>query len=160
LKNKLIFVIGISFVLINIPSIAVSESLYHNNFLPTIDPPDWATCYFIGVLGLTDTVGHPQKPTEFIAGYCQDDFKGQFAGVIARENEGETQPDGYEPIGYIYGRVIGSFMLGIIGNLSSGKKTGMAGIGFRNETHFYFRTMAIVGPTFYLAGKYVTIEEL
>ena len=48
-------------------------------------------------------------------------------------------------------------MLGIIGD-NSDQNSLIVGLGGRNETHFYFRLMGIVGPTFYIAGIYKPIE--
>ena len=44
-------------------------------------------------------------------------------------------------------------MLGIIGD-NSDQQSSIVGLGCSNETHFYFRTMKIIGPNDYLVGKY------
>ena len=112
-------------------------------------PPDWATCSFVGVLGVTDQMGKPLPPSHAVVGYCQDNFKGRLVGAIAELNE-------KEPVGYIGTYVIGRFLLGKMG-ISNENQTLIIGIGGRNETHFYFRTMAIVGPTFYVTGIYLQL---
>jgi hypothetical protein len=48
-------------------------------------------------------------------------------------------------------------MLGIIGD-NSNQQSLIVGIGGSNETHFYFRTMQMVGPNNYLVGKYFPLE--
>ena len=114
------------------------------------DPPEWATGYFYGIRGNTDNEGKPLKPTEYIVGYCSDDFKGKFAGAILNISTKDVT-------GYTGGNIIGPFMLGIIGD-NSGQQSLIVGLGVSNETHFYFRTMAIVGPNNYLVGKYFPLE--
>lgn len=111
------------------------------------DPPEWATNYFIGVIGVTDVNGKPQPYTGYIAGYCEDDFKGRFFGILTEDIESE-------PKGFIGGRIVGLFLLGIISNYSGNQQTFIAGLGLKNETHFYFRLMGIIGPTFYITGKF------
>ena len=114
------------------------------------DPPDWATGYFYGVRGNTDNEGKPLEPNEYIVGYCSDYFKGKFAGAL-------LNIDTEDVIGYTGGKIIGPFMLGIIGDKSE-QKSLIVGLGVSNETNFYFRTMKIVGPNNYLVGKYFPLE--
>lgn len=162
---KKIIIIAVCFLFACIPvasgltisNLKTIQSIVNENKtpeLPNNDPPDWATHGFIGVLGVTDAMGKPQKPASIIAGYCQNEFKGKVAGVIAiREGEENI------PKGYFAGQINGPFMFGILGNITNEKKTFIVGLGFRNETHFYFRIMALVGPTFYISGKYMPLNS-
>ena len=157
--KKLVIVFGICILLAGMPLTTAAvfpQRMKHLNaqipsitepILTTDSPPDWATGYFVGVVGVTDPVGQPQPYAGIVAGYCEDDFKGRFAGLIAEDTESE-------PFGYIGGYILGPFMLGKVGNISSEQQTFVVGLGGRNETHFYFRMMAIIGPTFYMAGMY------
>lgn len=121
---------------------------YYSNYFPLNDPPSWATCGFIGVLGVTDQLGKPvTPPLQVVAGYCADHFNGQFIGAIYEFNETERS-------GYLAGRTIRLFMMAVMGNSSKEQWHPFVGIGGSNETHFYFRMMTIVGPTMYLAGTY------
>lgn len=151
--KKEIIILGICSLFICMP-LTVASPFYYNPMLTVDDPPEWATNYFLGYVGVTDSNGSPQIPAGYIIGYCEDDFKGQFAGIIAVEESEDP-----EPVGFLAGYIIGSFLLGIISNLSTDQQTFMVGLGMRNETHFYFRLMAIIGPTYYMAGIYSPIEE-
>lgn len=152
IRKKIFLIIAVSLVLlIPITSSTYNKEIISNNIHNFLsDPPDWASNYFYGVVGLTDQNGRPQNHMGFTAGYCQDNFKGRFAGYISKDSD-------RDPEFFIAGKTTGFFLLGIIGNISTEKYTGIVGIGMRNETHFYFRIMAIVGPTFYIAGKYLPI---
>ena len=119
-------------------------------FLTIGDPPEWATGYFYGIKGNTDNEGKPLEPNEYIVGYCSDYFKGKFAGALLNI---ETE----DVVGYTGGKIIGPFMLGIIGDKSE-QQSLIVGLGVRNETHFYFRTMKLVGPNNYLVGQYFPLE--
>ena len=156
--KKRIIILGICIFLFGIPSTtAIFNQSIRNPTTQIIDniefvlrkdtPPEWASHGFVGFVGITDQVGRPMQPSHAIIGYCQDNFKGRFAGIIAELEE-------KEPRGYLVGRIIGPFMLGLAANLTNEKHTFVVGLGGSNETHFYFRTMAFVGPTFYVAGKY------
>ena len=68
-------------MLIPISSSAYNKEIISKNIHSFLsDPPDWASDYFYGVFGLTDNNGRPQNHIGFIAGYCQDNFKGRFDG--------------------------------------------------------------------------------
>ncbi len=152
--GKKIFLTAAVFAILIIPMTSavnidkISDNKYQNYLS---DPPEWASNYFYGVVGLTNQNGQPEDYKGITVGYCQNDFKGRFAGVIA-ENDEKT------PKLFIGGKIAGPFLIGVIGNISTEKYAGMVGIGFRNETHFYYRLMGIVGPTFYIAGKYHPIK--
>jgi hypothetical protein len=152
LKKKIFLIITLVFI-ISLPITSplkierINKQVFQEYLL---DPPEWASCYFYGFVGLTNQNGQPGIYWGLTAGYCQDDFKGRFAGLITENSE-------EDPRFFMTGKITGPFLLGIIGNISTEKYTGIVGIGFRNETHFYFRLMGIVGPTFYIAGKYLPI---
>ena len=151
-KKYFLIIAVLSILLIPMTSAVNIDKITNNtpqNYL--IDPPEWATSYFYGIVGLTNQQGQPENNKGITLGYCQKDFKGRFAGVITENSE-------KGPKLFIGGKTAGPFLFGIIGNISTEKYTGMVGIGFRNETHFYFRLMGIVGPTFYIAGKYLPIK--
>jgi len=40
----------------------------------------------------------------------------------------------------------------------SDQQSLIVGLGVSNETHFYFRTMQIIGPNNYFVGKYFPLE--
>lgn len=150
----LIFVIGVLFPTVS--SIQISYLATHDFINPDIvyqvlDIPDWATHEFRGIMGITDTMGHPLRPQRFVGGYCSDSFKDKFLGVIVERNQTEPQA-------FIGGLVKGSFLLGITGEVDNDHRIYLVGIGGSNETHFYFRLMSIRGPTFYIAGIYEPLD--
>jgi hypothetical protein len=122
--------------------------------LSTIDdPPDWATGNFTGVWGF-NILGQPFRPLGWVGGYYSDIFCIKFAGVFA---EFEDQ----QPTGYLGGYIIGPFMLGIVGNITTEEETYFVGIGGYNETssEFYWRIIGIVGPSFYMYGTYTRFSS-
>jgi hypothetical protein len=152
MKKELI-IIAICSILLFMP-ISMALPVYNNNMISLDDPPDWASNYFVGYVGVTNQSGGPQIPAGYIIGYVEDDFKGKYAGIIAVEENEDP-----EPVGFLAGYIIGPFLLGVISNISTDQQTFMVGLGMRNETHFYFRLMAIVGPTYYMAGIYSELED-
>ena len=149
----IIILISISLTFINVKTLGYStiESDHIKILHETIDtPPNWATHYFYGIIGLTSYQGNPEEPKGVIVGSCTDNFKGKFAGIIADTEE-------HEPTGYILGYTGGPVLFGLIGNTNE-QKIPIVGIGLRNETGFYFRIMSIVGPTMYIAGLYELIQ--
>jgi hypothetical protein len=135
-----------------IPSISQHQIFQQNIYINTDpvkgDPPDWATGYFVGVIGITNHMGKPGPRRGHIVGYYEKEgFKGKFAGVIAQRNA-------TEPSGFIGGYLSGRYLVGIMGNISTKKNSPIVGIGVNNETHMYYRLMGLVGPTFYIAGKH------
>jgi len=152
--GKKIFLILIIISIIVLPTVtAIDINKIENNKLKSylVDPPEWASNYFYGIVGATNQNGQPEDHKGVTIGYCQNNFKGKFAGVISEKDE-------KNPEIFIGGKISGPFLFGIIGNISTEKYTGIVGIGFRNETHFYFRLMGILGPTFYITGIYKPIE--
>ena len=159
--KKILIVIGICFLFVSMPLTTafflpttdyINEKIQNTEepFSTIGDPPEWATGYFYGVRGNTDNEGKPLAPTEYFVGYCSDDFKGKFAGAL-------LNIDTEDVIGYTGGKIIGPFMLGIIGD-NTDQQSLIVGLGSNNQTHFYFRTMKIVGPNNYLYGKYFPLE--
>ena len=159
--KKILIVIGICFLFVSMPLTTafflpttdyINEKIQNTEepFSTIGDPPEWATGYFYGVRGNTDNEGKPLAPTEYFVGYCSDDFKGKFAGAL-------LNIDTEDVIGYTGGKIIGPFMLGIIGD-NTDQQSLIVGLGGNNQTHFYFRTMKIVGPNNYLYGKYFPLE--
>ena len=159
--KKILIAIGICFLFSSMPlttAFFLPTTDYMNEKIQNIkksfstidDPPEWATGYFYGVRGNTDNQGKPLEPTEYIVGYCSDNFKGKFAGAILKINTEDVT-------GYTGGNIIGPFMLGII-NDNLYQQSLIVGLGGSNETHFYFRTMGIIGPNNYLVGKYFPLE--
>jgi hypothetical protein len=139
-------------MLIPVTASAYNKEISNNKIHCLIsDPPDWASGYFYGIVGLTDYNGRTQNHMGYTAGYCQDNFKGHFAGLISSDSD-------RDPELFIAGKITGSLLFGSIRNITTEKHLGIVGIGIRNETHFYFRLMAIIGPTFYIAGKYYPIN--
>jgi hypothetical protein len=149
----IIILISISLTSINVKSLGYStiESNHIKILNEILDtPPDWATHYFYGVIGLTSYQGNPEEAKGFIVGYCTDNFKGKFAGIIVDTVE-------QEPTGFILGYTGSPVLFGLIVNTNE-QKIPIVGIGLRNETGFYFRIMSIVGPTMYIAGLYELIQ--
>jgi hypothetical protein len=123
--------------------------------ISTIDnetPPDWATGNFSGIWGL-NIGGQPLPPAGWLTGYYSDMGIGRFVGVFAPFNATNVT-------GYIGGILFGPFMLGIVGNSTTGNMTYFVGLGGANTTHFYWRIMGFVGPTFYMYGMYNKFENV
>lgn len=114
-------------------------------------PPDWATGNFSGVWGL-NIAGQPLPPVGWLAGYYSNMGIGRFVGVFSPFNVTNIT-------GYIGGILLGPFMLGIVGNSTTGNQTYFVGLGGANTTHFYWRIMGFVGPTFYMYGIYTKFKD-
>jgi len=117
---------------------------------PMMDPPEWATYMFKGVIGPTDPNGKPTSYTHYVSGYCQKDFQGRFIGAIAQRN-------GSEVTGFIAGVSNGVLLHAYIGNLETENKILVVGLGRTNHTHCYYRLMPLIGPSIYI---YCTFEVL
>ena len=113
-------------------------------------PPDWAAGNFTGVWGL-NLLGVPLPPSGWIAGYYQEIGLGQFAGVFAKFNQTNAT-------GAILGFMLWVFFIGGVGSIATGNGTYVAGIGVANETHYYVRLNAIIGPSYYVHVKYTRFE--
>jgi hypothetical protein len=151
--KKLYVFMSVSLLISGLPlctALSTSINQINENQLLTFDnvQPEWATGYFVGLIGITSDFGHPGPYGGYIVGYYEkDDFKGKFIGAIGKKDTSEI-------LGFIGGYLGGPFLLGMIGNTSSNKITPVVGIGLNNETHVYYRIMGLIGPTFYFAGKY------
>ncbi len=123
-----------------------AKQVYENSLL---DPPEWATHMFKGVVGVTNINGKPEDPTHFIIGYCQEDFQGRFIGGFVNRDTSEIS-------GYIAGITSGLFLKGVISNEARDARTLVVGLGRTNQTHCYLRVMPFVGPTIYIYGTLET----
>ena len=162
-KHLTIFVMAL--LLILMPVITAMPQKYSNNVvrpirgLPSIenipqtidDPPEWARGNFSGVWGLT-ILGLPLEPAGWIRGYYEEIGLGRFVGEFAEF--GETNATGG-----LIGYMLWIFFLGGVGSLSTGNGTYVSGIGVANETHYYLRLSAIIGPSYYVHVKYTRFNE-
>lgn len=119
---------------------------------PLDSPPEWAEGNFSGVWGL-NILGQPLSPIGWVAGYYDvNGIIGRFEGIFDQFNVTNAT-------GAIGGFFLGPFMFGKIMNITTGNATGFVGLGGANETHFYWRIMGIIGPTFYMYGVYSKFEN-
>jgi hypothetical protein len=51
------------------------------------------------------------------------------------------------------------FFIGGVQSVETGNGTWVAGIGVANETHFYWRLNAIIGPSYYIHCEYSKFDE-
>lgn len=129
-------------------STTLIESVEYTVETEDMDQPDWATGGFRGVIGRTNANGRPAAYSGYIAGFYEnEEFNGRFIGALARRNTSD-------PIGFIRGYIKGPFMIGFIGSRDTDGTKPIVGIGVSNETHAYYRTMSLVGPTVYIACRY------
>ena len=115
-------------------------------------PPDWATGNFSGVWGVT-ILGVPLAPSGWITGYYQKIGLGRLEAVYALFNQTNATS-------YLKGMMLWIFFLGGAGSLLSGNVTWVTGIGVANQTHFYWRINAIIGPSFYIHCQYTKFENI
>lgn len=160
--KKLLFVIGICF-LIALPSTlafptVLKKTEYTKNCVDfdstsaNDTPPSWATGNFSGVWGL-NVLGQPLPPAGWLVGYYSfNGLVGRFEGVFDVFNVTNAT-------GAIGGFFLGPFMFGQIANITTGNATGFVGIGGANTTHFYWRIMGFVGPTFYMYGVHSQLQN-
>ena len=162
--KKLLTAIGICILLVSMPAttaISLQKVKNFKNQLPSVNepiltidtPPHWARGNFTGVWGV-NILGQPLPPTGWVVGYYSDMGFGRFVGVFAEFNETDAT-------GYIGGVILGPFMLGVVGNITSGEETVFVGLGGHNETssEFYFRIMGIISFTFYMSGTYSEFQK-
>jgi hypothetical protein len=109
------------------------------------DPPEWANGNFSGEWGIT-LLGLPVKALGWIEGYYQNIGFGRLEGYLAEFNKTASTK--------ISGVMLYVFFLGGVEDISTGNGTFVSGIGIANETHFYWRISAIIGPSFYMACEY------
>ncbi len=162
--KKILSILGVCFLLVAMSAMsAMPISVNKNariikpnlpNFqkpLPTLDdPPEWANGNFTGVWGL-NILGIPLPPSGWIYGYYQEIGLGQLAAVFAEFNQ-------TEPTGAILGIMLWVFFIGGVGSIATGNGTYVAGIGVANETHYYLRLNAIIGPSYYMHVEYTRFE--
>jgi hypothetical protein len=132
-------------------SIKIQVPVSPSPILDNGTPPDWATGNFSGIWGI-NVVGQPFPPAGWLAGYYSNMGIGRFVGVFALFNATNVT-------GYIGGILLGPFMLGIVGNSTTKNQTFFVGLGGANQTHFYWRIMGFVGPTFYMYGIYTPFHN-
>jgi hypothetical protein len=114
------------------------------------DPPEWANGNFSGVWGVT-ILGIPTDPLGWIDGYYEEIGLGRLAAEFAEF--GETNATGG-----LLGYMLWIFFLGGVGSLATGNGTYVSGIGVANETHYYLRLNAIIGPSYYIHVAYTRFE--
>jgi len=161
--KKFMIVIGICFLLLAMPAMTASTMHRTKNittpFLPenkpvaaNDTPPDWAAGNFSGVWGLT-ILGIPIPPAGWINGYFAN------APGIGRLEAGYAEFDVTNATNILAGYMIWIFFLGGVTSVATGNGTWVSGIGVANETHFYWRLNAIIGPSYYIHCEYSTFEE-
>jgi hypothetical protein len=162
--KKILPILGVCFLLIAMPAMTAlpmdivknartmkSNLLTVKKPLPTLEePPEWANGNFTGVWGL-NLLGVPLPPSGWIAGYYQEIGLGQFAAVFAEFNETNAT-------GAILGIMLWVFFIGGVGSIATGNGTYVAGLGVANETHYYVRLNAIIGPSYYVHVEYTRFE--
>lgn len=160
--KKFIFVILLAVMLVAMPSIASFQVPSKNNhsiklknlnqqLMQNDTPPDWAKGNFSGVWGL-NFLGLPLKPAGWIKGYfANQPGLGRLEAEFAEFNVTNAT-------GIIGGYMIWIFFLGFVGSAETGNGTYVAGIGVANETHFYWRLNAIIGPSYYIHCEYTKFE--
>lgn len=110
------------------------------------DIPDWANGNFTGEWGIT-LFGIPAAPAGWITGYYENIGLGKLDAVYAIFNETNATA-------FLRGIMLWIFFMGGAGSLQGGNATWVVGIGVANETHFYWRINAIIGPSFYIHCAY------
>jgi len=162
--KKILVIVGVCSLLITmpittaIPTKLVKNSRILNPIMPSIkkqtvnldDPPDWAKGNFTGVWGI-NILGIPLAPLGWIAGYYQRIGLGNLAGVFGGFNDTNAT-------GEIVGIMLWIFFLGGVGSIETGNGTYVSGLGIANETHYYMRLNAIIGPSYYIFVKYAKFE--
>ena len=158
MKKKIVLCISICCLLILSP-IALGVSLPNTTPLQKIvsspqsttlndEPPAWAKGNFSGVWGVT-VLGVPFPPAGWITGYYQIVGLGNLDAVYATFNDTNATS-------FLRGIMLWIFFLGGAGNLTTNKGTWVTGIGVANDTAFYWRLNAIIGPSFYILCNYTT----
>ncbi len=115
------------------------------------EPPAWANGNFSGVWGLS-LLGIPLAPIGWITGYYQTIGLGRLEAVYAEFNQTNATS-------FLSGIMIWIFFMGGAGSLQTGNGTWVSGIGIANETSFYWRLNALIGPTFYILCNYTKFEN-
>jgi hypothetical protein len=115
------------------------------------DPPGWANGNFSGVWGIT-LFGVPLDPAGWIVGYYENIGFGQLDAVYGTNNEANASS-------FLRGYMLWIYFLGFAGSIQTGNGTWVMGVGTANETHFYCRINAIIGPSFYIICQYTPFEK-
>jgi len=163
--KKILAVLAISMLLCTMPVLTASPNTILKNMktvqpatqllkkqeLSLDEPPEWANGNFSGVWGL-NLFGIPLEPAGWITGYYQNIGLGNFAGVFGEFNETNAT-------GALVGFMLWIFFLGGVGSIDTENGTYVSGLGIANETHYYVRLSAIIGPSFYILVKYTPFEE-
>jgi hypothetical protein len=161
--KKLVIAIGICFLLMTMPAMTAfpTEKIRHTRAifpmtspvsLDNDTPPDWAAGNFSGVWGL-NILGIPLAPAGWVKGY----FANQPG--LGRLEAGFAEFNITNATGVIAGFMIWVFFIGGVQSVETGNGTYVAGIGVANETHFYWRLNAIIGPSYYIHCEYSKFEE-
>lgn len=115
------------------------------------DPPGWAHGNFSGVWGIT-LFGVPLEPAGWIIGYYENIGFGQIDAIYGNNTESNASS-------FLKGFMLWAFFLGFAGNIQTGNGTWVIGLGLANETSFYCRISAIIGPSFYVMCQYTPFEK-
>jgi len=161
--KKILIAIGIVFLMLGMPAmtatptnnirqISTSMPLKQNVGFVNDTPPDWAAGNFSGVWGL-NILGIPLPPIGWIEGYFSN------APGFGRLEGGYAEFNVTNATNILGGFMIWIFFLGGVTNIATGNGTYVSGIGVANETHFYWRLNAIIGPSFYIHCEYTKFEE-
>ena len=160
--KKLLSILGICILLVGTPAaMAISLPRTHTmktnitnhepSMLTTDDPPDWAKGNFTGVWGL-NVLGIPLPPSGWIEGYfANTPGWGRLEAEFAEFNVTNATAK-------LSGFMIWVFFLGGVSSIATGNGTFVSGIGVANETHFYWRLNAIIGPNYYIHCNYTKFE--
>lgn len=162
--KKILLIVGVCILLVILPiTTAIPTKLIQNSrtVIPAMpllkkqtvnldDPPEWANGNFTGVWGI-NLLGVPLAPLGWIVGYYQNIGLGNFAGVFGTFNDTNAT-------GAIIGFMLWVFFLGGVGSIETGNGTYVSGLGIANETHYYIRLHAIIGPSFYIHVEYTKFE--
>ena len=148
---------------ISTPSITTFESNEKNIEQGTINiektgdarttdtPPDWANGNFSGLWGYS-IWGEWNIPIGTMFGYYKRNPNfGYFYAEMTNFVEENIS-------WYLQGYFFGPFIIGSIGENESANTTLFVGIGRLNETHYHWRVMGEVGPTFFADGTYTKFE--
>jgi hypothetical protein len=164
--KKILVVLGVSILLCTMPIFtAIPNKILENTktiqpAMPLLkkqtisldEPPEWANGNFTGVWGI-NILGVPLEPLGWIAGYYQNIGLGNFAGVFGEFNDTNAT-------GALVGFMLWIFFLGGVGDIETGNGTYVSGLGIANETHYYVRLSAIIGPSFYIHVKYTDFRNM
>ena len=162
MKNILLTV-GICIIIIGMPMSMATPAVNHvarqrslsvsqPSSIGNDTPPDWAAGNFTGVWGV-NILGFPLPASGWVEGYfAVQPGLGRIEGEFAEFNVTNAT-------GWFAGQMIWVFFLGAVGSVETGNGTWVSGIGVANESHFYWRLNAIIGPSYYIHCEYSKFEE-